>query len=220
MTITSINRNGLLPPGCVDGFCTTCKREAVVSETDPRCPYCKRALDPRSLPSAPGDVRTVAQAVQSGADVAAAPVEPVRALPARNGAVAAPPAIKTVTLPATKEARAWDRATDQLVAAAEADEARAKAEYDRAKARYQELRQATHLIRQLRQLARVDGAPEAATTPAPSGEGKRWARGFDACINCQTTRIKHAAKGRCMTCASHFQRTGEERPIREALNHE
>jgi hypothetical protein len=69
--------------------------------------------------------------------------------------------VKTVTLAPTRAALAWDRATDQLVAAAEDAEAQAKARFEVAKLAYQEARQQAHLMRQkLRQIARVDGAPE------------------------------------------------------------
>ena len=198
MTITSINRNGLLPPGCVDGFCTTCKREAVVSETDPRCPYCKRALDPRSLPSAPGDVRAVAQAVQSGADVAAAPVEPVRAIAARNEAVAATPEVKVRVLSPTRAARRWDAATDELLVEKEAAERTAKAKFeaakraaDAARAEYEAAAQEARYVRQLQQALRVDGLP-AATAPAKpkvkrSASGKHGGRcaAPNPCKGCQ-----------------------------------
>lgn len=73
-----------------------------------------------------------------------------------------PQAPKTVTLPPTRAALTWDRATDALVAAAEDAEAKLKDEYETAKARYQEARQHAHMIRQLRAIARVDGQSMAA----------------------------------------------------------
>lgn len=112
----------------------------------------------------------------------------------------APQPPKTVVLPLTRAAQTWDRATDALVAAAEADEAKAREAYEAAKAVYQEKRQAAHLIRQLRQIARVDGVPD---KPAPvstiNGETP-WSRKYDACQRCGTTTRKYLARGFCAGC--------------------
>lgn len=104
-----------------------------------------------------------------------------------NGQENAPQPIKTVVLPATRAALTWDRATDALLAAAEADEAKARESYEVAKAAYQEARQATHLIRQLRQLATVAGAGAVAKLAPPT--------------RIRTHHIgKHAANGPCKGC--------------------
>lgn len=84
----------------------------------------------------------------------------------------APQAPKTITLPSTRAALTWDRATDALVVAAEDAEAKAKEVYETAKSAYQEARQHAHMIRQLRQIARVDGAPTRMPDTASVPRGK------------------------------------------------
>lgn len=93
--------------------------------------------------------------------------------------------VKTVSLPPTRTAIAWDRATDQMVAAAEAEEAKAKERFETAKVAYQEARQQAHLMRQLRQIARVDGQPE---QPERAPREKALHSG------------RHALKGPCVRC--------------------
>lgn len=95
------------------------------------------------------------------------------------------PPVKTVTLAPTRAALAWDRATDQMVAAAEDAEAQAKERFEAAKLAYQEARQQAHLMRQLRQIARVDGAPERPES-APREKSPHSGR--------------HALKGPCKGC--------------------
>ena len=97
-----------------------------------------------------------------------------------------PPAQKTVTLPPTRAALAWDKATDQLVAAAEAEEAKLKERYEAARIAYQEARQQAHLMRQLRGLARVDGEMVARQTGEPRAKALHPGR--------------HALKGPCKLC--------------------
>ena len=109
-----------------------------------------------------------------------------------------PQAPKTVTLPPTRAALTWDRATDALVAAAEDAEAKAKDEYETAKARYQEARQHAHMIRQLRAIARVDGQSMAAVIR--EAKPTRWSRKHDACVSCGRTDSKHASGGYCDRC--------------------
>lgn len=120
-----------------------------------------------------------------------------------------PPAQKTVTLPPTRAALAWDKATDQLVAAAEAEEARLKEKYDAARLAYQEARQQAHLMRQLRGLARVDGTAEAlasgGTRRGGSTLGGRWSRKHDACVSCGRTDRKHKAHGLCTSCEARVR---------------
>ena len=84
----------------------------------------------------------------------------------------APQVPKTVALPSSRVALAWDRATDALVVAAEKAESEAKADYEAAKDRYQAARQHAHLIRQLRQIARVDGTPTRMPDTASVPRGK------------------------------------------------
>ena len=133
-----------------------------------------------------------------------------------------PPAQKTVTLPPSRAALAWDKATDQLVAAAEAEEAKLNERYEAARIAYQEARQQAHLMRQLRGLARVDGTAEALATDgmrrSGSTLGGRWSRKHDACVNCGRTDRKHASKGRCVTCQRHYSAYGHEWPHKEAPN--
>lgn len=101
----------------------------------------------------------------------------------------APQAPKTVTLPPTRAALTWDRATDALVAAAEDAAVKAKDEYETAKARYQEARQHAHMIRQLRAIAWVDGQSMAAVIR----EAKP--------VAIRTHHIgRHAASGICRGC--------------------
>lgn len=221
MTITSIRpMRGELPPGTVDGYCTICAGDTIVSAPDYACPACGNPVHPDSLPR---DARlammrgqTGAQAAESDDEPTPAPVEPIRAIAARTE----PPAVKTVTLPATKETMAWDRATDAMVAAADAAEARTLAAYETAKAEYKAARDYAARVRQMRQLVQVAPVDSVTAAPEPSTNGKRWARNYDACVNCGTTRIKHGSKGRCGTCATHLNRHGVERPTTtEAQTH-
>ncbi len=164
MTITSINRNGLLPPGCVDGFCAICKREVIADERDPRCDNCGQQLHPASLARVPDTARNGAQ-VDEPDDRPL--VEPVSTVARRNEAVALKPEVKTVTLPASREALAWDRATDRWLATAEAAEAQAKTEYERASAHYEATKREANRLRHLRQAVRVEGAAEATSAANP-----------------------------------------------------
>lgn len=98
-----------------------------------------------------------------------------------------PQAPKTVTLPPTRAALTWDRATDALVLAAE--KAESEAEYEAAKLAYQEARQHAHMIRQLRAIARVDGQSMAAVIR----EAKP--------VAIRTHHVgRHAASGICRGC--------------------
>lgn len=43
-------RDGELPPGVVDGYCTTCSGDVLVSAPDYACPTCETPVHPDSLP--------------------------------------------------------------------------------------------------------------------------------------------------------------------------
>jgi hypothetical protein len=198
-------RNGELPPGTVDGFCPKCRRETIADEADPRCSTCGVKLHAVSLPSVP---RRIAVQVSESA--------PKTAEAAHQSAGAEKAPQRAVRLRRTRQAWAWDRATDQLLAAAEHEEREAEAVYQRARARYEAARQEAHRIRQLRELVRVEESQPALPAPKvvakPSTAGKRWSRHHDACVNCGTTNHPHASKGRCRPCYDFWSRTGQDRP--------
>lgn len=207
MTITSIRPlGGELPPGTVDGYCTNCAGDTIVSAPDYACPACQIPVHPDSLPRDARLAMMRGQAGQPEPDLTAVPVETVRPIAARSGAPAAPAAVKTRVLPPTKAARKWHAATDELVAEAEADEAAAKLKYEGAKSEYEAAAQAAHYARQLRQAARVGGAAETpaakpATTPKPVAADKPI----------RTHHVgRHAASGICRGCP----------PAQEAQTHE
>lgn len=124
-----------------------------------------------------------------------------------------------VTLPAIRQATAWGRATDELLAALEREEAAALGAFEAARERAKAARRAAGAMRQLRAAVSL-GEPAAKTARLSSKPGARslaetdrWAKKYDACVNCSTTEIKHAALGRCRACATYFARRGAERPI-------
>jgi hypothetical protein len=51
-------------------------------------------------------------------------------------------------------------------------------------------------------------APRIEPKALSSGDGKRWARGFDACIDCGRSSVKHIAHGRCATCDYNWRTKG------------
>lgn len=205
-------RDGEVPPGCVDGFCAVCKREVIADETDPRCDDCGTPLHPASLPT-----RIAVQGAQSAAQAPETAAEPSRAEKAQGRPAEAQ--AKPLRLRRSRQAVAWDRATDDLLAAAEREEREAEAAYQQAKARYEEAVREARRIRNLRELVRVADEPPALPTPRivdrAASEGKRWSRKYDACRNCGTTTVKHLANGRCKTCDTHWRHTGQERPIHQ-----
>lgn len=197
-------RNGELPPGVVDGYCVPCSQDVLVSGPEYACPQCDVPVHPDSLPR---DARLAALGER-----APKPAEP-RVATKANVPAARPKAIKP-----TREALVWDRATDALLAATEQRVADLKAVYEQAKADHEQAAQELHWLQQLRGALTVDAAPALATTPAASTDSKPWARKHAACVNCGTTRIKHAANGRCGTCDSYWSKHRQERPIKETQN--
>lgn len=210
MTITTIRPvRGELPPGTVDGYCTTCAGDTIVSAPDYACPACGVPVHPDSLPRDARLAMMRGQAAEPAPEPIRVPVEPVRAIAAR----AEPPAVKTVTLRGSRHARAWSKATDDLLAAAENEERAAEAAYKAAKSNYEAARRETHRIREIRTLVQVEGATASPPTlSATVAAGNRWAKAYEACRICGLTTTKHAADGRCRTCDSYWRHRGSERP--------
>lgn len=63
-------------------------------------------------------------------------------------------------------------------------------------------------LRSLLEQVQVEEAVTATAklTAGASRHDGRWARDYDACIDCGTSERKHASKGRCQTCQSAHQR--------------
>lgn len=196
MTIRTIGRP--------DAFCIHCKRE-VVADADLACPHCGLPVDERSLARVPSPEPMIVESVTRPS----APEETRDRRKAESG---------PVSLPAIKESAAWDRATDALIAALEAEERTALAEYERAKERVREFRRGAAAMRQLRGLVTVEQptpalpAPKRLSAPQVAAGEKRWSRQHDACVNCGTTARKHAVKGRCTACHSYWLSHDDERP--------
>lgn len=219
--IREISRNGRItgkgevPPGCVDGFCATCKRDVIADEHNPRCDQCGSPLHPASLPFPPRPATQSAESAPAAVEPTPRPLAPAIA---RHAATEA----RTVTLAPTRAALAWSHATDALVAEAERDEVEAEKVFQHTKARRDQARRQANYARQLRQLVQVDGA-EALPAAVKRAAGRprlagRWARDWDACRLCGTTEEKHAGKGRCSRCNMHFRKYGVEWPNRETVN--
>lgn len=199
--------------GKPDAFCTFCKRE-VVADADLACPDCGLPVDERSLAKVP----TVRQS-----DSVVSPPTPMRHAESDASASESGRGGAQVTLPAIREALAWDRATEALIAALEHEEAAALSAYEAAKERTRTARRAAGAMRQLRGLVSVETGTmslavpkKAAVKPVAVDGEKPWSRLHAACINCGTTEQsgagKHAAKGRCFRCDGYFRTHNVERP--------
>jgi hypothetical protein len=195
MTITTLGR--------MDAFCTQCRREVLVDDALV-CPECGGDVDRRSLPVAQKSAATM------GRPVASAPAE-MGGAPRRH-----------LSLPPTREALAWDKATDTLLAALEAEEEAARLAYEAAKERARAARQAAADMRTLRGLVRVDRAQPALAAPRPprrkrvetttvaaeaGATGERWHSYYRACRDCGTRDPDrpHARWGRCAPCLGTYR---------------
>lgn len=212
-----------LPPGMVDGFCTHCKAEVDVSIDTLRCPDCGRMVDPLSLPRVPDadelpeptrlpvptSIAAAAPSMPTPSTTLSTAMQPrpVAAQPAPVSALAADtlPAGQALTLPAIREAKAWNISTDALIAALEREEAAALSDFEAfkrgleaRKARVIAARQSLTVLKRIRGAVRLgDSAAVASGWPVPtavwmektdrveSGDvvagGKRWSRKFDRC---------------------------------------
>lgn len=116
-------------PDDVEGFCTTCKVECWVPDTDtPTCPECGNALDPLSLPRVPKPAvpATPPQArilTLQGAEASRKPPEPVAAPVAPSSSQPAA-SRQPFVLPPLDEAIAWYADTVKADEALEAEELR------------------------------------------------------------------------------------------------
>lgn len=133
-------------------------------------------------------------------------------LPTANGHTPANPRQPAVfALPRSKQTTAFlDQARvlrDSFLASAKSAEARAHA----ATAEAERFRKAASVFAQL--LEQVGIEAENATPVAIRRKSPppltRWAKFYDACIDCGTTERKHLAKGRCMTCDSRYRTQGK-----------
>lgn len=203
-------RNGELPPGVVDGYCTACSGDVLVSGPDYACPTCETPVHPDSLP------REARLAVLAGGPAAKA-IETAQTPRAALKAPDGPPAARPRLLTPTREALAWDRATDDLLAAAERRAAETQAAAEQAKAAYEAAVQELHWLRQVRGALAVKPKPEGVVAlPPPAGaEGKPWAKAFAACRICGDDQRKHMGRGRCTRCAMHVKTHGLEWPDRK-----
>lgn len=217
--------------GRVDAFCTapSCKREVIVGP-DLLCPHCGFQVDPLSLPIVPPGGR--GEIVESTARPLARPETRDSRKPESGPA-------QQIEVPASREAAAWESATDKLIAALEAEEREATAALEAIRERVRKAKRAAAAMRQVRGLVTVErkapalAAPKRArettapTTPTaeaqpavpPSTSSERpWSRQFPACINCQSQEMrgkgKHAAKGRCYLCYAYHVKHGVERPVK------
>lgn len=122
---------------------------------------------------------------------------------------------QSVSLPSIRQAASWGRATDDLLAALEREEAEAMAVFEKARERVKAARKAAGAMRQIRDLVSMNGAPKsAAAAPAPRTDGaSRWARDFERCTNCGTTSVKHASRGRCRACDTYWRSNGHNRVV-------
>lgn len=173
--------------GNVAAFCGRCKRDVIVREDSLRCPYGDHNVEPTSLPRASR----------------VAPAEPPT------------PTQQSVSLPKIKQAAAWNRATTDLLAALEKEEAEAVAAFEVVRERARAARRAVGAVRQILGLVKLDGAPAVATTPRsahPLAAGQ-WSRQHERCINCGTTESAHASRGRCSGCDSYFRKHGRDREV-------
>ena len=177
-------------------FCVRCKANVLVDDSR-ACPDCGEQVHPLSLsrpdPPAGGTRATITEiAVRQPVPVVEAAAKPKR----------------VAVVPAVASARAWEAATDALIADLEQGVARA-AELERqvderrseadaalevARRRHAEARQAVADMRKVRGLVRVDGDAPALTGATA---GKPWSRDWFACRHCGTTERAHGGRGLC-----------------------
>jgi hypothetical protein len=158
------------------------------------CPTCGKPV-PRESASKP----RIVQAPPAAA--LAAPAEPAKPQ-------------QRVVVPTGRSARRWGQAQRALLADLEAEEETARVAYEAAKERYQAVRRARASIANVCSLIVVDeSASEAAPVRQRGGSkpSERWARNYDACIECGRTVVKHASKGRCGSCADRRRRAARGR---------
>lgn len=178
----------VIPNGKVDAHCIPCHRDVVIPEGSLACPHCGRDVEPTSLARTPKP--ETPEAVPAGV-------------------------VQSIALPDIRQAGAWSRATEALLEALEDEETAAMAAFEAARERVKVARKAVNAMRQVRGLVAVQPSSSSAT-PRPSAvapNGKRWSRQHDACANCGTTSVKHAARGRCSTCDKHWRDHGAERVV-------
>lgn len=188
-------------------FCTRCKDNVLVDDSR-ACPDCGERVHPLSLsrPDKPatGQAVTISEVRRPEATTATAIATKTAQPPAR-------PAQRHSVVPAVPSARAWENATDALIADLEQQVARAAdlerhAEGRRAEAeeaaemarrRHAAARKALADMRKVRGMVRVDGE---AVAPSAANDDRPWSRNFAACRVCQTTERRHAARGLCSRC--------------------
>lgn len=186
--------------GNVAAFCGHCKRDVIVREDALRCPYGDHDVEPTSLPKMP------------------------KALVAETVDVPAPASTtQSVSLPKIRQAAAWSKATTDLLAALEKEEAEAVAAFEAVRERAKTARRAAGAMRQILGLVRLDGEAGARSAPSRGGIGRpmepgQWSRKHDRCTNCGTVEQKHKATGRCGPCYDHLQKYRAERPVSEAVS--
>lgn len=206
-----------IQPGHVDALCLNCRPNGgqlvTLPEGTTACPRCGLEVHPLSLPNVPTDYRKGVEFTPADDDdEPRAPL--VRITPKPIEAAERPAPAKVIALPKIKEASVWDRATDALLEALEREEREAIAELDAVRARAREARTTANAVRQLRGLVTVPDTAPTMAKPGGNGAptGTPWSRKHDRCVNCGTTAVRHASKGRCSTCDKHWRDHHVERP--------
>jgi DNA-directed RNA polymerase subunit RPC12/RpoP len=183
----------------VSAHCGYCRRDVETDGTN-RCPTCGS--------------QTIAE-TRGRARAADGPLAAPPAVSATAASGAGP--VRTVSLRATRKARAWISGGAELLAQLEADEARAVADFEAARASVREVRQEMAALRNVLAFVSLESveavSPCAAPLPARGMNGRRggplpagqWSRKYAACRDCGSTGIRHKARGYCVGC---YQRHG------------
>lgn len=167
----------------VQRFCFHCDAERAVDAETFRCQSCGH-------PTARGEVvdRLRAEtAVRTNGTAVSAPAEPLE-------------------LPDTTAMRKWIDQTRALAEGFAASAAKKREQATQLAAEASRLQRAADAYRGLLSQLQV---PRIEPMALPSGGGNRWAKGFDACIDCGRSSVKHIAHGRCGTCDSKWRAKGQ-----------
>jgi hypothetical protein len=108
-----------IPPGHVDAYCTTCKRDVVIPKESRVCRSCGQEVHPLSLPSVPHEPRTGTAMAHMATEPPAQIVSVLSAPPSKsepsNGRTASEPPAERIVLPEWIDGvREWHAATRRM----------------------------------------------------------------------------------------------------------
>lgn len=117
---------------------------------------------------------------------------------------------QSIAIPSSRQAAAFIAGGQSLLQRLEDDERKALAQLEAARSRARAARMAAEAMRKVLAFVSVESPTDALQNIAPE---RPWSLKHAACVNCGTTRVKHASNGRCQTCEKYWRSNGTERPV-------